>query len=338
MASRFRHHRFFFYDFWRKLIALCLALLVWKLVDMQLRSVVPVQQVRVKVKYDARKYYLKEDSFLVDLEASTPSKMTQLTPELFQIEVTLPTTYEHSGIYYLKLRNRHVVKKPLRVNIKTFQPNNLAIPFDVFVQEEAKIRVNTQGKVKSGFEYSATCRPDTVRVVGPSQVVRNISEVSTEPFLLTPDIAKSFSVPLAAIKPHAAVRVFPSRVTVDVLVENTLSTASQSFTNLSLGVMLPVKSNLRLAALPEQLITIRLRGLSRSLSGIDSTRLRPFLDLSEATTPRKYPATKVCISGLPMGIEIEEISPASLDVELIAMPDITAPPDTGAKTETAPAQ
>ncbi|MGI5922654.1 MAG: CdaR family protein [Lentisphaeria bacterium] len=337
MANRFRHHRFFFYDFWRKLIALCLALLVWKLVDMQLRSVVPVQQVRVKVKYDTRKYYLKEDNFLVDLEASTPSRMTQLDPELFQIEVTLPTTYEHSGIYYLKLRNRHVVKKPLRVNIKTFQPNNLAIPFDVLVPEELKVHINTQGKVKSGFEYSATCRPKTVRIIGPSQVIRNIPEVSTEPLQLSPDIAKSFSVPCAIIKPHTAVRVFPSQVTVDVLVENTLSTASQSFSSLSPAVMLPLKNNLRLAAPPEQLITIRLRGLSRSLGGIDGNQLRPFLDLSNATTPGKYQA-EVRISNLPLGIEVEEISPAGIEVELIAMLDIPPPPDAGNKTETAPAQ
>jgi len=80
MAITHRHHRFIIRDFWRKLIALCLALLVWKLVDLQLRSVVPVQQVRVKVNYNTHKFYLKEDSFLVDLEASTPSKMTQLAP------------------------------------------------------------------------------------------------------------------------------------------------------------------------------------------------------------------------------------------------------------------
>ena len=336
MASSHRHHRFFIRDFWRKLVALGLALLVWKLVDVQLRSVVPVQQVRVKVKYDTRKFYLKEDSFLVDLEASTPSKMTQLAPELFQIEVALPTTYEHSGIYYLKLRNRHVVKKPLRVNIKTFQPNNLAIPFDVIEQEQFKVHVNTQGKVKSGFELSATAQPDTVRVLGPSQVVRNLREISTESLQLNPDITKSFSVPLDLLPPHPAVRVLPSQVTVNVVVENTLRTVSQSFTSLSPGVMLPLKNNLRLAALPEQLISIRLRGLSRSLNDIDGKQLRPFLDLSNATQPGKYQA-EVRISSLPLGIETEEITPASIDVELITIPDLPTTPTAGDKAAPIPA-
>jgi YbbR domain-containing protein len=324
MPRRQQHHRFFTHDLWRKLVALCFALLVWKQVDMQLRSVVSVQQVKVKVNYDQKKFYLREDSFFIDLEVSTPSKMTQLASELFQIEISLPSSYGHSGIYYPKLRSRHVIKKPLRVNIVNFQPNNLAIPFDIIKHKQVKVHVNAQGRVKSGFELNASAQPETVRVEGPSQIIRNVSEISTEPLQLSDDISTSFSVPLSLITPHEAVKLPPRQVTVNAVVENTLRSASQSFTDLVPGIMLPLRNNLRLASLPEQRISVRLRGLSRSINELKSSQLRPFLDLSDVSQAGKHLAP-VRISSLPLGIETEEISPSSIEVELVAMPELPSP-------------
>lgn len=332
MATKHHHRRFFIKDVWRKLFAIGLALIVWWLVNLQLRSVVPVQQVQVKVTYDTTKFFLNQDRFLVDLEASSPSKLSQLAPELFEIEVALPSTYNHSGTYYIKLRNRHMVKMPLRVYVKTFQPDTLAIPFDLIEQRQVIVRVNTQGQLKNGFELSASAKPDLVRIIGPSKTVRAINEISTEPLVLNPDITNSFSMPLSLVKPSQGLRVSPGSVTVNAVVENTLRSASQSFTGLVPGIMLPMNNTLQLATIPTQAITIRLRGLSRSLNEINSDRLRPFLDLSAAAQPGKYQA-KVRLSGLPLGIETEEISPESIEVELVPITPPNTQPGTGANNQ-----
>ena len=89
--------RTFFTDFWRKVVALLLAVMVWVMVDMQMQVTSTVQQVKLKIRYDDSKFYLRRSEFDVDLEVATSAKLSQLSAEQFLLEVDFPESQLNHG-------------------------------------------------------------------------------------------------------------------------------------------------------------------------------------------------------------------------------------------------
>ncbi|MGI6355184.1 MAG: hypothetical protein GX937_08685 [Lentisphaerae bacterium] len=321
--------RTFFTDFWRKVVALLLAVMVWVMVDMQMQVTSTVQQVKLKIRYDDSKFYLRRSEFDVDLEVATSAKLSQLSAEQFLLEVDFPESQLNPGQYTINLKRLRsiVTRKPLGVRVKAILPQTLTVPFDVIKKRQVKVLPQITGHLPEGYEQSCTCDPAEVEVTGPSLLVQGITQVVTEEQPLSPNALAPFSTMLQVLSPAPGViDVQPEKIRVEVRIEDMRRMTTRTISRQLSGVLLPVSGSLVLTSLPASDVKIVVGGQYRSVNNLKEDRLRVIADVTGATGPGQFRA-KVLVMDLPLGVTLDDVEPNELEVVLMGAPSEASPPN-----------
>ncbi len=319
--------RTFFTDFWRKVVALLLGAMVWVMVDVQMQVTSTVQQVKLKIRYDRSKFYLRHSEFDVDLEVATSSKLSQLSAEQFLLEVDFPENHLNPGQRTINLKRLRsiVTRKPSGVRVKAILPQTLTVPFDVIKKRHVKVLPKITGHLPEGYEQSYTCDPAQVELIGPSMLMQGISQVVTEEQPLSPNALAPFSTMLQVLSPAPGViAVYPEKIRVEVRIEDMRRMTTRTISRQLSGVLLPVSGSLVLTAPPVSEVKIVVGGQYRSVNNLKEDKLRVIADATGATEPGQFRA-KVLVMDLPLGVTLDDVEPNELEVVLVGAPGETSP-------------
>jgi len=318
MNTAKKTQRTFFTDFWRKVAALVLGVFVWGLVNMQMQVTSPVQQVKLKVRYDSSKFHLRRSEFDVDLEVVSSAKLSQLSAEQFLLEVDLPDSHLNPGQHTINLKRLRglVSRKPSGVRVKAVLPQTLTVPFDVIRKRQVRVQPQITGHLPEGYEQSYTCDPPEVELTGPSLLMQGISQVVTEEQPLSSNALAPFSTNLRVLSPSPGViKVMPEKIRVEVRIEDMRRMTTRTILRPLSGVLLPVSGTLLLAEPLVRQVKLVVAGQHRSINDLNEEKLRVLADATAAGKSGPFRA-KVLVMDLPLGVTLEDLNPNEVEVNL----------------------
>jgi|GEM_PF-1025936 len=205
-------------------------------------------------------------------------------------------------------------------------PLTLKLHLEKKIVKTVPIRPDFEGQPARNFELSGfQVSPSVITVEGPRTVVESVDSVDTEAIELRGK-TDTFSIK-ARVLSHSPLVGFPFGNTVDVqgimsssLASLVLENVQPQIVNLTPGLVLK-------SPLPS--VKVRLRGTREALQKLNKDALgAPTLpvtaDLSGITTPGNVPEIPLNVH-LPDGVELVELTPAVVNLILVA-PPLASPP------------
>jgi diadenylate cyclase len=141
-----------------------------------------------------------------------------------QVKVKLDLSKAVVGLNTLTIKNEDITLPP-GVLLKRVEPSLIELTLDVLTEKELPIQVDWSGKLPEHLVlHGATLVPDKTRVIGGSQILKNISTLYTEKASLT-NINKSGTITINLALNPASLKIAPGfddRVTVSYVTKERL--------------------------------------------------------------------------------------------------------------------
>lgn len=305
-------------DFLRKAVAIFFAVLIWLAIDVQLHETSLLQNVPVTINYDPSEVVLEDTVYTVDvLVKGSRRRLETVTSGDIRIEASIPS-HVPVGIYfyYLGISPRNVSHTPPGIRVSSISPSNLDIQLDRIVTKgNVPVRVRYDGELRQGYKLIRhSVIPMTVDIRGPNKIVKDVTELMTEPIFLDETVVQDFEVDVR-LAPLGKVQM-PEKVHVAVTIAK--QSSQQAYHGRDMMVLGSPSGRLRVAnELPE--VSVTLYGSRKALEALDEHAVRPFVDVSSITSPGTYrQPVNIWINGAT-GLTAEFIQPKTADVVLVPM-------------------
>ncbi len=305
-------------DFWRKLIALGFALMVYLGVEEKLAEEQRISGVPVEIALPPELIDMEPQAHHITVTVrASKLMMKNLTGN--DLRVTVPVSYKNfvaGQPYTVHLTPELFRKKGVRVvaidpgeqelvlNLQRRKSRNATVR--AVLESENLSRDYTVGEVR--------CIPSEVQLTGPEQLINDLEQISTLPVKLDPSVTESFEY-TASLKVPAGVISLPTRVTVQVdIVKNV---ASRTFKALPVGLLIePGAERLpRVELLGASRVEVTVSGLEQTVSELPREEVKPYLDLAGLTEPGVYTvAVKCYVKG--DRIDVRSIYPEEIQVKI----------------------
>jgi len=311
-------------DFLRKVVALCFAILVWFTIDNQLHEASLLHDVPVMVTCDSSDVVLADMVYTVDvLLRGSRRRLDVLTSSDIRIEASVsPQVPVGIYFYHLGLSTRNVTHTPPGIRVSSLSPSGLDIRLDrIVTKHNVSVRVRYDGELRQGYSMIRhSVIPLTVDIKGPSKILKDIGELTTEPVVLDDTMVQDFEMDVRLMSIRGV--KLPERVHVGV--EIAKQSSQQAFHGCKMTILCSVDSQVKITnELPE--ISVTLYGSRSALAELDEHAVRPFIDISSVTSPGKYrQPVHVWIDG-QKSLVAEYIHPKSVDVVLESIGKGSAP-------------
>ena len=302
-------------DWPRKLTALFFAALIWLSVNNQLQDRIVLKDVPVVLEYDPNSVVPESDLLTVDVKVRGQSNILQtMQTSDINIRANIGPVTRDMPFYSVPLSPQNA-SSPFGTKIVEIIPNRIQVGIDRIVRRRhVKVVPRFKGTLKEGYARARTkVLPKTVSLRGPSKIVRDVSEVFTEPIMLDESLDVDFEtdVSLAHIP-----KVTLGTETVHVSVELSRSSIERPYSDLPLHLLLPPGKPLR-AAQPPPTVSVTLRGPQTVLNELNSSAIRAFVDVSDITNPGRYRVPVQIWLGTGNNVSRESVFPAMAEIELV---------------------
>jgi len=208
-------------DFWRKLIALLFAAIVYLSIAFQLHEERVIPEIPVEVRASDPELILDDvPDIKTMIQVRGPkTKISELSALNFSAAVEIgEAERRNDGSYRVTLsaKNFH---GPDGVRIKAVSPAELTLRLQRRITKKVPVKVRFKGRLSESFRIEKTEQiPNEVTVSGPENEVTLIREISTEPIPLSTEVEDSILY-RAKLTPPPRSRVTPEQVEVQVSIE-----------------------------------------------------------------------------------------------------------------------
>jgi YbbR domain-containing protein len=201
---------------------------------------------------------------------------------------------------------------PRGVTVTRMSPVQLTLDVERIVERTLPVVANFAGAVPAGYRVAESeIRPASVTISGPAGEIGALRNVPTGPLHLSPT-SGNFEESVALERPADLVRVDPERVVVRGRLEEVVVT--QEFRNVEIGVeSAPPEYRLR----PHG-VDVTVRGVQRLVKGLRLSPQSLYVDLAGAAPGAER--RKIEVRDLPEGLEVVDLRPAEVIVEIPAKP------------------
>lgn len=301
-------------DFWRKLIALFFALLLYFYVYNEIRSTPQrIDNVPVDVTLPQGLMDVDPKPHFVTLDIKSNRNAT-VSPSMLRGRISVDySRYIPGKPYVVTLEPEHFLS-PFGVRVVGADPGEIVLNLQPRMSRDVPVRVTFSNRLSRDYKSSlASCIPSTVRVTGPEQLVRDLKSVSTQPVPLSENVTEGFEY-VATLDPPNGTTISPGTVTCQVNVERNFE--QRSFPSLPVQLLTQAggkQFKTEFLSTPE--VQVAVRGLASSVSALSAAEVRPYLDISHIDKPGIYEISVGCyVKG--EGLDVKEIRPALLKIKI----------------------
>ncbi len=285
-------------DFWRKLMALFLAALLYYYGTTKNReSYTPERISGVPVEVELPPDAVNTDRGVspVTLHVTgTPDDIKNLTASSFSGKIQAFAFV--SGKPYRHMLSPADFRGPDGITIQSVEPRELVLNIEKVISRRIPIEVKFDSLDRLPPDYRldrVTCTPDEVLVTGPESQVNEMRMVSTMPIPLDSSVTDGFDFNARMRNPDG-VTVSPSRVAVRIGVIRKFAT--RTFRGIPVTVLMSPEQQSKLTAVPlTDQLEIEVSGSESMLRKIDGKNLKPFLDLTGVDEPGISEVTAGCL-------------------------------------------
>ena len=332
-------------DFWRRLIALTLAIVTWTGLRMMLMTHRNIS-LKVRIEYDREKVFVSSDhseyAVNIKVDAVGGSTVDEGIDDVanYDLYVTLnpPTTDQKSVVF--TLNDIKTKKLPRGVTLSQMTPGSFTVPFDTIISKVVRLKAPADiplGTQKLTFGRLAERE---VMLTGPSLYIHDITELSLDLTHLDKDRlleTKPTRLFLNVQNPYSTLErrlvIDPPGIEVETMLEDVVR-----------DMELPLKRPLDFIKCPPDMtvkasgnseILVILRGNREIVEMVDEQSILVFVNLEGIKEPGKL-ELPVYVGGIPTSVPYE-LNPQMVTVEMEKKPkagDASQQTHPAGKTET----
>jgi YbbR domain-containing protein len=206
------------------------------------------------------------------------------------------------------------VKAPSRAHAVQFDPAEITVTIDREVERVLPVKVVLDGELPQGIQMEQnSCTPATVKVRGAERLLSELDQVRTMPISLDGRY-NSFKTHTALASAGQPWTVLPERVMAEVtLVERV---ATKRIENSYVRPLLASDDTRVVKVRPEKVAVI-VRGSPQRIADLNARDVYTYIDCTGLTEPAEYEVS--VRADLPLGLQIEKIEPAAVQVTVKKM-------------------
>lgn len=219
---------------------------------------------------------------------------------------------DHPGAVQFPLTSEDFLLPP-GVELLDVYPKQLSVVLDRLIEKELKVKGRLVGKPGSGFQLKeCSINPIMVKVTGPQQKLEKLTEIETQPVLLT-GRTRSF-IQTAALKPLLDDGHHPKIQHVDVYVKIQVELAKKTFEHVPLAALQGPGAGGEPVRFTVPAVQVILEGSSDLLEKVREVDVRAYVDVADLKSG-KY---QLPVHILPMqGLSFVSVEPNVVEVEVV---------------------
>ena len=185
-------------DFWRKLIALFFALLLYFYVYNEIRSTPQkIDSVPVDITLPPGLMDVDPKPHFVTLHIKS-NRNTTVSASMLRGRASVDYSRYIPGKPYVLTLKPDDFMSPFGVRIEGSDPGEIVLNLQPRMSRDVPVRVTFSNQLSKDYRSSlASCIPSMVRVTGPEQLIRDLKSVSTQPIPLSENVTEGFARLLA---------------------------------------------------------------------------------------------------------------------------------------------
>ena len=305
-------------DWWRKLLALILAMLIYWQVGESLKREDRVNAVQVEFHLSQDLMTTSPERRTVDVRVRSIPGDKRLDAQSISVNVDVSSANRQpDGTYKVRFKRNNFRAIP-GVEIVSWFPKELTLKLQRRITRDVPVAARFSGTLPDQVSLSEVVSiPRKVTVSGLESVVAELKEIPTKPIPLA-ECERGFEYETGLVLQQGISSVEPERVKVRIGIENMIQ---REFRRIPVGIFGDGENGLRttFAASGDAAVTVTLRGTERALADLTAQDLRLYVDVYNVTTPGDYIRPVNCHIRRP-GIELRSIVPAEMKVSIIKLP------------------
>ena len=319
------------HDFWRKLIALSLALISYFFIQFKIGDENHFKSIPVKINLPPKLINLDQQipRVTVTLRGSK-SKLNKFSNSDIRIVANVEEKKFTAGMpYNLKLTPDDVTV-PFGFTVTKIAPSELVLNLEEVIQKKVSVKPVFDAKQLPN-DYivgKITVIPPEVWISGASSLIKNIESVDTEAIPLQ-NQTESFEYS-AKLQSSSNYKLTLKQVTVKVEILKYLDT--RTINTVPIKVLRPSNesSDVKVELLSSPNVDVTINGPQSKVNIIKPAMLKPYIDISDLEVPGKYTITVGCYIGID-GVKLVSLFPKQVTVKLSRKTEVTKDGKTASK-------
>ncbi len=295
-------------DFWRKIIALFFAILVWERVTARLD--VPLKMHGIPVSISMPGYVLLENRQVkIDIGLNgSQQQFNKITTNDIKIAVTIQNPKE--GLNKLTI-SQHNITVPKGVSISSINPKEIDIYIDEKITKKVPVKLIYSGSLLEGYAINPLLIiPQEVTITGPESIIGKMEYMKTDPIVLRKDFVEDFDCQSKIDTENKNIAVNPKEISARIEVFKEFEI--RKFKNIPIKPLGYIQNSNKMQIKTNNALVI-VEGLKNIIEVTTSDEIRVFIDLSNIEKPGEYTLNVQCLLE-NNNLSVKEISPKTVNV------------------------
>lgn len=299
-------------DFWRKLIALFFAILIWQRVDSEIAELDTLRDIPVNIILPPNLEQTNDSPIKVNLKVKASRRILNNlnVKEDINIDVKIDKSTAKKQIDH-RIDPKDITV-PSGMTVLQVEPAVIEVPVDRKASKTVPVKLELTGYLMEGYSYKVMgIIPNSVTISGPQSTIKPMKFINAEPIKLKPDYVEDFETELKLL-PKDNVTVNRRMVTVQVEIFKKYDI--REFENVTIKPFGTPASPANVEIQPKQ-VYMRVRGVKKAVEIMQEKELNPLVNISGLKVPGKYSLEVKCWVN-DKDVNLQEIKPKKIDVEL----------------------
>lgn len=305
-------------DFFRKILALCFAILVYHMVSTKIGVEEKIANVPVELELPANLVNLNSKPMTVTVLARGSSKnLAGISPADIKIKAIVVENKFLPGTPYLLRLTADNVKPPYGITVRDIIPKDLMLSLEKNVIKKVPVEAkfdSLRNLPKDFIIGKVKFNPSQVWISGPQSIVRNVEIVMTQPVPLDNQTVDSFEFQALVAVPEA-ITVSPPKVMVQVEIVRDVTTQTFKSVPIRLLEYPDSKEKFRVEFQSTPNADITLSGPKSKITLLKPETIRPYIDISPIEESGAFSAEVYCWLQDPE-IKVQSIYPEKVQITL----------------------
>jgi len=303
------------YDFFRKMIALFFALLLWRSVDSQLSEHETLRNIPIHVSLSNNMQCMSINPKTVTIKVKASryalNKLSSTDVEVNIKDLDESIVNEKEQVVQYKIDIRHDVSLPSGITVLQIKPEVIDINVEKRISKTVPIKLVYSGLLMSGYSYNENrLIPKQVIITGPKGSVDEIKYIETEPVILREVNVDDFECEVALSK-RKGISLSTPRVTAQIEIFKKLDV--REFANIEVKPFGVAAGKGNIAIIPNKVL-IMVDGVKKSLEVMNESNIHPYIDITTLKEPGTYSLDVKCWIDAK-DVKVKEIIPSKVNVE-----------------------
>lgn len=303
--------RFISHDFWRKLLALAFAILVWERVSARLDDTQKIRGIPVKISMPEEYVLMDNAPNRIDIILKGPKqRLNKITPNDIQVTVDAKTPTIGENELIITTDN---ITLPKGVSVSSIEPDYFKVQIDEKKSKKVPVKLTFSGALMDGYDFNQlNLIPQDVTISGPRSIVDQITDIRTKNILLGKDYVDDFDCTVEVDNKFTNISVNPRFISARIEVYNKYDT--RKLQNLPIKPFSYLPDGHKLEIKPAT-ATVVVEGMKNAVETLTDDKIRPFIDLSEIDEPGDYTLNVQCWIN-DKDLSVKEILPITVNVRV----------------------